>query len=422
MRWRVSFRAIVYVTLSLAVSLPFLADVHLRFHPSAKHWLVLAALNLAIWCSWPRYPSLVLRQATMTVTLLIAANLLLSPLVSVVVEEPIIRHLPNQHLRIRHAGDLRPGIEGVHESTTNARGHRTNGPIDYANKPADALRIVAIGASTTQQIEMDDRKTWTSLVAQDLSAALGRKVEMINTGVAGVRGRQYYLALRESEAYAPDVALFLTGINDWVAAIRTANRPPRERAMRMLLPFSFFESVLFNGAMAGWGAISPLLRPSDGTDRIVDDVGDPLMADNNSVDRRRNIDFRLDSVDGEYAYWIGRIMSECKRRSIACLFLDQPTAYGPDIDPDLRKRLWMTPMHESYTLGLDGMQRIAATYNGWLADTARRSGLPFCPVAASFPPRAAYFYDDCHFTTAGSRKLATLVTDCLLGLPGLSRR
>lgn len=419
---RVSLRTVLHVALSLAVSLPILADVHLRFQPTAKLWAVLAALNLAIWCSWPRYRSLALRQATITVTLLIAANLLLSPLVPLVWGEKAITLPPDMQVRFRHVGDTRPGLDGVHEMTTNARGHRVNGPVDYASKPAGALRIVAIGASTTEQSDIDDRKAWTWLVAEDLSAALGRKVEMINTGVSGARGPQYFEALRDSEAYAPDVALFLMGINDWNAAIKTANRSPLDRVLRVFLPFSFFDSVLFNAVMKVRGAISPRLGSGEGTDRVWDDDGSYLSNQNDSLERSRKIAFSLDRVDDDYASWVGRIMTECRRRSLLCLFIDQPTAYRADIEPALRRRLWMTPMNEAYTVGLDDMIRTAAMYNTWLADTTKKVGMPFCSVAAAFPPTLTFFYDDCHYTIAGSRRLAKLVTDCLLALPGLPRR
>lgn len=411
--WRlVSYRTIVCLLLSLAVSLPIIADFHFRLQPSAKHWLGLVTLNLVIWASWPRYRWLALRQATTTMTLLIAADLLLRVLP--LLDDRAITLAPNMHLRVRHVGEARPGIEGVQEITTDAHGRRVNGPIDYAKKPTDALRIVAIGASTTEQIEIDDRKTWTWLVAEELSVALDRKVEMINTGISGIRGPQYYAALRDSETWSPDVALFLIGINDWNAAIKAANRPLSERILRMFLPFSLFDGVLFNAIMTARGAFLPAtgLRPD--ASRVQEDDGHGLLKLNNSLERPRKVSLHSDSVDGDYASWVGQIMSECKRRAILCMFIEQPTAYSADVESELRRRLWMTPFKEGYTLNFDDMHRVAATYNAFLADAARKTGFPFCVTAPSFPSRLAYFYDDCHFTIEGSRHLANIVGACLL--------
>jgi hypothetical protein len=107
---------------------------------------------------------------------------------------------------------------------------------------------------------------------------------------------------------------------------------------------------------------------------------------------------------------------ECRRRSLLCVFIEQPTAYSADIEPELRRRLWMTPPDEPYTLDLADIRRVAATYNRWLADTARPAGLPFCATAAGLPARSEIFQDDCHFTVEGSRRLASAVTDCLVVL------
>lgn len=411
-RWGISGRTAVHLALSAAVSIPILLDVHTRFESSAMLWAVLAALNVAIWLSWPRYRSLLLRQVTTILTLLVAANLLLSPLVPLAFGEPMITLPPNQALRLRHVGDTRPGLEGIHSLTTDARGHRTNGVIDYGNKPTSALRIVAIGASTTEQGELDDRKTWTALVAQQLEPALGRKVELINTAVAGARSGQYLAALRGSMAYAPDVVLFLTGINDWNHAIKMANRSPADHVLHALRPFSFFESVLSEALLRVRAMLS---RPTGiGPAAVEDDSGDYYTSQNNSLERARKIAFPVPSVDAEYASTMGKIFAECRRLRLLCLFIDQPTSYASDIEPDLRRRLWMTPVNEPYTVSLENMRQAAATYNAWLEKSATEAGLAFCKVADAFAPSLRYFYDDCHFTEAGSRQLARLVTDCLL--------
>jgi hypothetical protein len=76
-----------------------------------------------------------------------------------------------------------PGISGIQNVTTDDQGYRVMPPVDYGN--ADALRIFAIGGSTTESIELDDQATWPHLLQEGLNAALGRKVEVVNTGVSG---------------------------------------------------------------------------------------------------------------------------------------------------------------------------------------------------------------------------------------------
>ncbi len=421
----VSARTAVHGALGVAVTLPVLLDFEFRIEAGTAHWLALMALNAAIWASWPRWRSPFLRQATATLTLLIAANLLLSPLVPVLLGVPMTTALPNQFQRLQHVGGVRPGLEGIHTVTTDARGHRTNRPVDYGTRTQGTLRIVAIGASTTEQPELDDTRIWTARLARRLEETTGREVEMINTATSGARAPQYAAALRGSLAYRPDLVLFLIGINDWNHAIRRANWTMAERFLVALQPFSFFDSVLYAALMRARGALAG--RPSDmavsgAATGLVEDHGTYFSSQNDSLERPRRIDFPVPSVDPAYAREVERLLADCRRHALPCLFVEQPTAYAPDIELELRRRLWMTPVNEPYTVTLDNLRQAAATYNGWLEERVRAAGLGFCPVARAFPARLELFYDDCHFTDAGSARLARLVADCLAALPGWTPR
>src|SRR5262249_25628963 len=155
------------------------------------------------------------------------------------------------HLHFVKAG-VQSGVDNDQTVTTNARGHRSNGPIDYEHKPTGALRIVTIGASTTEEAKLDDHKTWTYLVGQTLEKATGRKVEVINTALSGVRAEQNYEALLESEQYAPDVVTFLLGINDWDHAIAKAQWSSAHRLLFRLRAFSYGNSLLYREARDLW--------------------------------------------------------------------------------------------------------------------------------------------------------------------------
>lgn len=99
---------------------------------------------------------------------------------------------------------------------------------------------------------------------------------------------------------------------------------------------------------------------------------------------------------------------------LVCLLIDQATAYDPAIEPELRKRLWMTPPNESYTLTLENMAYISGAYNSWLRQTAASVGLPFCGISQRVAPTTSSFSDDCHFNEPGARTVAKLIADCIL--------
>src|SRR5262249_54962994 len=151
------------------------------------------------------FRNVALRQVSIALTALVVMNLF-SPLLGFV-DEPVTTLQPNLRQQVRIAGGATFCVEGIQTITTDSRGYRTNTPIDYARKDPATLRIVAIGGSTTEDIYLDDAKTWTSLLATRLSKALDRPVEMINTGVSGLRAWHHLSTLQESEKFSPDIAV-----------------------------------------------------------------------------------------------------------------------------------------------------------------------------------------------------------------------
>ena len=62
---------------------------------------------------------------------------------------------------------------------------------------------------------MDDNKTWSSLLEIKLSKFTDKDIEVINTGLAGLRSEYHYVTLKRMRKYKPDLVIFLIGINDW---------------------------------------------------------------------------------------------------------------------------------------------------------------------------------------------------------------
>ena len=68
-----------------------------------------------------------------------------------------------------------PGISGLQTITTDHMGFRVTKSIDYAHKKG--WRLFAIGASTTEEIYLDDHKTWTHLLQEKLEQARGARLK-----------------------------------------------------------------------------------------------------------------------------------------------------------------------------------------------------------------------------------------------------
>ncbi len=420
-----ALRTVGYAGCSLAVSLTFFMGYQRDSGGDATFWLTLVGVNLALWSSWPRYRSFAIQQVTITLTLLVVANPVVSLLANTFLPARAERTPTQPPYLVSYSkvvGETIPGISGVQRFSTDGHGYRTNGPIDYAHKPANSLRVVAIGGSTTEEAFIDDRRTWTYLLAERLSKSLDRKVEMINTGVSSLRAKDHYQTFVESTDYSPDIAIFLMGINDWNQAIRqeyAASHPARSIGLRSMPLWSVIRRAKFDSSLL-FGAIAILKNL---TNRALDQWGVPLpvsindgsylRARNNSLARPEKFKVELRNVDGDYAYWVGRIMTVCRERRVECVFVDQPNAYSSDITPELQRRLWMTPNNVGYTASLDDVRHVADMYNAWLDKTAAARGFTSCPIAAKVPSTTEYLIDDCHYNEAGSRLVAQLIGDCI---------
>lgn len=353
-----------------------------------------------------------LLPVALTGWLLVTLSLLITPLYSHLRVSRYLTLPRDWHQKVRVVGDVMPGFAGVNTVSTDARGFRVNRPVDYDRKPAGVLRIAAIGGSTTEQIFLDDRETWTHLLADRIERDTGRRVEMINTGVSGLRAEHHLRTLRALRPAQLDAAIFLMGLNDWNRHIRDAAAQRGESLSVRTWGVRFEDSPLIQTWVLMREARERRRERAAG-DAVLEYDGRDYAAQNHSLDKpqRRSVDIR--AVSPGYEAAVRAILDECKAMGIRCLFLDQPTAYRADVPEALRQRFWMTPPHESYTLTLDAMIGIAGTYNRWLLKTAAEAGMPTCEIGPDVAASPAHFYDDCHFNEGGAARVAQLVGQCV---------
>lgn len=349
-----------------------------------------------------------LRQVAVTSTLLIAMNLVTTPFF----HEPAPTLTPNYSERVRIVGDVMPGFTGVQYISTDSNGYRTNTSVDYGNKPAGVFRIFAIGGSTTEQIALGNEKTWVSLLAAELQSELRHTVEAVNTGVSGLRAIHHLATLRRISEYEPDLVIIKVGINDWNRHIKTRSNPLVEYFYDLTDYLDLKRSLLARG----FRDASALLRGARQAQaaEVREENGRYFSEQNNSLDRAERRDFYPADVSSDYAQHLRDITDVCRSRNIRCLIVDQPTAYHPDISPEVRKRLWMTPPNEKYALSLENMTYVSRLYNSWLRDYTASVNLPFCGIADKLAPTTAFFFDDCHFNEAGARRVAQLLKQCIV--------
>lgn len=341
--------------------------------------------------------------------LLVAQSLLGPVLASSYVSLP--PHLNSSvEVRTTQAPGMSPGLRRI---TTDALGYRVQPAVNYSSRTH--TRIFAIGGSTIEDIMLDDRGTWTHLLQEDLKSR-GHAVEVINTGVSGLRARNHLATFRKVLGYQPDIVLILVGGNDWNRHIRNHFEPGWDGYHPALLR----ESPL--GKLLGRFVVAPLrsriVGASSSDQHVVVSEPDGFNASKprRSLDRTVKHVFRPDGVSGEYQRDIEALAQACAVAGVRCVWLTQPHAYAGNPPQALRDLYWMTPPDGDYTLDLDSMQHITALYNRWLLEFTRRHNQPICDVAADMEASPSLFYDDMHFTDEGARHVARHVAPCLSDL------
>ena len=139
-----------------------------------------------------------------------------------------------------------------------------------------------------------------------------------------------------------------------------------------------------------------------------------LLSQSNSLEKRKiKKIFEPQNVSDEYSFWISHTAKECKKNEFICFFVDQPTGYKKNVSEKLKKRFWMTPFYQDYTLSLDNLIQISSLYNNWLREYTINNNHNFCSLSEKLEPNTDNFFDDAHFSENGSKKVAKILSECV---------
>lgn len=317
----------------------------------------------------------------------------------------LVLHRPNIMKVATYAEEALPGIYGTQRTTLDERGFRVHPPADYDRKKG--VRIFAIGGSTTEEIFTDDERTWTHLLQVRLATGLGRPVEVINAGVGGLRARHHIAMLRHILPLQPDAALFLVGANDW-----QFDTYAQFGHYRRISPLLFPETPIGRLARAQFNR---MVQPT--TELPAEPPAEPQVITTpfprRSLHRERKISWFLEKASERYLAELREISEICRANRLTCIFLTQPNAYQNDASEEVKDFLAMTPAGVSYTLTFESLVHLAQVYNSALIDFGKQRAHPVCDLASQISATPENFFDDFHFTLAGSVRVAELLTDCV---------
>jgi lysophospholipase L1-like esterase len=305
----------------------------------------------------------------------------------------------------------------------NAFGFRSES-MTTADKPDNTYRIFFLGGSTTESISLPGEKTFPHLVEKMLSVSFPKKrFECINGGVSGYMAADVLaMLLYKVLYYEPDLIVVMTAVNDLrygtVPTYDPIRRPDLERKLyrpgiRYLLS-SLSEKILrkshlFVVLKRRW---LNRIQPQDQIRQL-------------ALKRSRMVKSTISTSKAfkDYLKSLEEIIFIAKGHGIRLLFLTEPFLYQENASPEVEEKLWMGLMRKNVNLSTNFLNHEMHRFHDGMRQLSQKHHVELLDLANEIPKDLTHFYDDVHFTAAGSAKAAQVLTRylsetaALLGTP-----
>lgn len=347
-------------------------------------------------------------------------------------ERSLLRE-PFQDVTFVPEPEVMPGVEGPSRFRTSSIGLRAE---ELPSEPA--LRLLALGGSTTECLYLDQSEAWPDLLESSLAALRGERVWIGNAGVSGRNTRDHVVQLpRLLDSVSPlDAVLLLAGVNDLALRLsQGASYEPdvlaRAGAQEELLARAF--EVLPLGELHGppWKRTALWQTLARARDRI---TGGAAVQDRAGAVYTRWRALRaaarpwtedlpdLSSAEVEFARNLGRLADEALARGTRLVLLTQPAMWSDALAPEVEALLWLggegdfqsRPGCRYYSAG--ALARGLARFNDVVRRVANERGLHCVDLAREVGPDPRFYYDDVHFNEAGAQRVAAVLTTALTKL------
>lgn len=357
-------------------------------------WGAALALPLVRRVVARRWPVLVLSTAM--------ALLTWSALEMAIPSVPFHLRLPGQREVFRPDPRYVPGVSGDGVLQINGLGIRGD-PLPPREA---AYRILCVGGSTTECLYLDDRETWTHLLQERLTKAWGRPVWVGNVGISGYATTEHLAFL---ERFGPledmDCVVVMAGFNDLVLSTLGA-RPPIRRPWEVPV---WARSDLFRLIRAGVQESQRVGAPFQDPSGEWIEERRQLRRPASKIDTLPELTSGLEGFEARLV----AITELCVRRGVRTVLSTQAVLWRHDLEPAGETLLWTGWTRDRSAFYTAGALRAGMeAFNRRVASVAARRTLELVDVAP-LSGELSSFYDDCHFTEAGARRVAELMSNQL---------
>lgn len=312
----------------------------------------------------------------------------------------------NAVYRLSSRENLRNMDTAITYSTNNV-GFR--GAFLQMPKPDDELRIFIIGGSTTQCLYIDDEKSLNAIVQKHLQSANGKKARVYAAARSGDATAEHLSMLVHRILFMqPDLVIVFSGFNDLRKSVQQYDymhlRPVKEYSPRYIY-LAATETQLARRLYYLFK------KPTDDEKR----EAVPLVTNYRqlfAIQQRQPVTDSVPLVDARpYATNLRSIAGACRQNRVPLIFMPNQSTWA---EPSMLSQHWLLTcgkvryQEDLLKAGLD-------VFNDTMRKVAHEENVPIFDLPEAIPPTSEYFYDDCHFTTAGcdtaGRMLASFIVN-----------
>lgn len=310
-----------------------------------------------------------------------------------------VEYIPDGHLGHRLAPNKTYLLKSGGEASINNLGFRRDNDIQYL-KPANTFRIVVLGGSAAFSYEVDDEKTWVSLLETNLRNAYGHQIEVINAGVPGYSILQSKINyLYRIRRMSPDVVIVYHTWNDMKYFKALEAGLPLTKGV---ITDNWIKSLLRN-LQTAWRVrnfyhqyILPRQRENTYADSLSADI--QTIADGGAAHHWERTNFEdlallLESDD------------------VLPVFLIQAALFSEDNidDPDIRAVVYAEYQGLTFNQILEQWQAVSNI----ISDVAYEKGAILVDTYSLVPHDLDHFFDEAHLTELGNKVVADTVSQAL---------
>lgn len=310
-----------------------------------------------------------------------------------------ILHTPEPLRRVYDPFAYRIPAPGLHDSFRNREGEtvevRLNelgmrGPSPAAPVAERSLTLVFLGGSSTENYAYDEPDTFPVQIGTALTRSLGRPVRVWNAGMSAATTSTNLARLQHQVLdLRPDLVVVMDGINDLLDGFHRAYRTDGRHLERPSLAGQRPRSYLYDWLRQ---ASTPRRPPTPRPERQV------RVTDYEAFPARRVFTRNLRSM-----------ATVAEAHGIDILFLTQGTMYRDEVDPRERDRFVLSAALGDKADRYPDVPSLAAgmrAFNAVVLALPRSGRVHVFDLASRLPQSWDVFYDDCHLTKAGNRRVA----------------